>query len=376
MAINTRSGAPPATHTVASRATKSTQARKAKSKPSSRSKATNRVQKPAPTKRNRRGYVEIDEGSYTVGNNTSRTASPDYISDTPILSRREVPGTPPSSRAKLEAENARLRRELRYRHRNHSGQRRSGRDDSEDDASDSERGDSPRASFLHHHAGKEPFLSIHNHYPAVNIKYFKQIFWGTFHPSQSMNLAHDALAWSTGKKEALESTNMVQLLRCFEVYAHAICFFAARPHVALELHEALVRYRVRLMDFSLHYSFQSIRNYHYAFMSKRILSKQDDPVAWLSEDYQCQHYLVLKTSQQLQANLTGRPSASSSYHAPASGGFLSCNKYNTGECSKTNCKYPHICSICQHGHSARECKSRQVVSNSNSVPLGSRITVP
>ena len=389
MAMNTRSGAPPATSAVASRATKSTPAKttsKARSKRTSRPKsnranATNRVQKRAPTKRNARGYVHVDED---LPNDTSRTASPDYISDTPIPSRREIPETPSPSQAKLEAENARLRRELRYRrHRNHSRQRRS-RDDSEDDSTDSEAGDGPRVSFLHHHAGNKPFLSLHEHYPAVNIKYFKQIYWGTFQPSKSMRLAHDALTWSTtpkGKKDkddvTPESSNMVQLLRCFEVYGHAICFFAARPHVALQLHDALVRYRVRLMDFSLHFNFASIRTYHYAFMAKRILSRQDDPVAWLSEDYQCQHYLVPKTSQQLQANLPGRPSASNGYQAPASGGFLSCNKFNSGECSRTNCKYPHICSICQHGsHSAKECKSRTVASNSNSVPLGSRITAP
>ena len=107
-----------------------------------------------------------------------------------------------------------------------------------------------------------------------------------------MRLAYDTLTWSTtpkGKKDkddaTPESSNMVQLLRCFEVYGHAICFFAAKPHVALQLHDALVRYRVRLMDFSLTYNFASIRTYHYAFMAKRILSRQDDPIAWLSEDY-------------------------------------------------------------------------------------------
>ena len=203
-------------------------------------------------------------------------------------------------------------------------------------------------------------------------------------PSKSMRLAHDALTWSTtpkGKKDkddaTPESSNMVQLLRCFEVYGHAICFFAARPHVALQLHDALVRYRVRLMDFSLTYNFASIRTYHYAFMAKRILSRQDDPIAWLSEDYQCQHYLVPKPSQQMQANLPGRSSASGGYQASAAGGFLSCNRFNAGDCNRTNCKYPHICSACQHGnHPARECKSRQVTSNSNSVPLGNRITAP
>ena len=231
-------------------------------------------------------------------------------------------------------------------------------------------------SFLDGHAGNKPFLRLSEHYPAVNIKYFKQIYWVTFHPDQSMRLAYDALAWSNtpkGKKESTpESSNMVQLLRCFEVYAHAICFFASRPTVALHLHEALVRYRIRLMDFSLHYSFQSIHIYHYAFMGQRMLTKQDDPVAGLSEDHGCRHYLVPKTSQQLQANLPGKSSASGG----SSGGFVSCNKFNNGECSRTNCRYPHICSICQHSHPAKECRSRTTATNSNSVPLGSRITAP
>ena len=193
-----------------------------------------------------------------------------------------------------------------------------------------------------------------------------------------MRLAHDALSWSTTPKAKKdkddvtpESTNMVQLLRCFEVYAHAICFFAARPHVALAMHDALVRYQIRLMDFSLTYYFESVWTYHYAFMANRILRGQDDPVAWLSDDYQCQHYLIPKPPKQLQANSAGKTSASS-----ASKGVLSCNKFNAGECSRTNCKYPHICSLCQHNHPAKECRSRPVASNSNSVPLGNRITAP
>ena len=209
MPMNTRSGAPPATPAVASRATKSTPAKeasKAKEKRTSRLKSnkatTNRVQKRAPTTRKARRYVVVDEDSRTVVSDTSRTASPDYISDTPIPRRREIPEKPPpSSRARLEAENARLRKELRYqRDRDHSGQRRS--DDLEDDVYDPERGDGPRVSFVYHYAGNEQFLSIYSCYPAVNIKHFKQIFWGTFHPNQSSCLAHNALTWGTGKKEA------------------------------------------------------------------------------------------------------------------------------------------------------------------------------
>ena len=149
-------------------------------------------------------------------------------------------------------------------------------------------------------------------------------------------LLYHPLTWSTtpkGKKDkddvTPESSNMAQLLSAFEVYGHATCFFAARPHVALQLYDALARYRLRLIEFSRTFSFKSIRTYHYVFMAKRILSSQDDSIVWLSEDYQCQHYLVPR-QKQLQANLL---------KAPASGGFASCKKFNAGEFRRTNCKF-------------------------------------
>ena len=114
---------PPATSTVASKATKTTQARKtikAKCRPrplpkSNKANTTNPVQKRTSTNRIARRYIHTDKDSHTVDNGTSRTASPDYISDTPIPPRRVIPETPPSSgQAQLEAENARLRKELRH----------------------------------------------------------------------------------------------------------------------------------------------------------------------------------------------------------------------------------------------------------------------
>ena len=249
-----------------------------------------KAQKATPRRRNTRGYVWIDEDSYPAdnnNNNTARTASPDYISNTPIPPRRVIPKTPPSSsQAELEAENAQLRKKLRQHHRR-SRQRRS-RDDSEDDSfgSSDEEGNR-KVSFVHqqhHHTGNKPFLALHDIYPSVNIKYFKQIYWGTFKPSQSMRLVPDEITWNSttkGKKDKdekePEAANMVQLLHCFDVYSLALCKFAARPHVALDLHEALLQYRGRLTEFSLTYQFDSVRVYHYAFMTKRIFRGQDDP---------------------------------------------------------------------------------------------------
>ena len=105
-----------------------------------------------------------------------------------------------------------------------------------------------------------------------------------------------------------------------------------------------------------------------AFMGDRILRGQDNPVTWISDDTHCRQYLIPKPPKQLQANLPRKTSAS--------GGFLSCNKFNAGNCNSTNCQDPHICSVCQHNHAAKECRSRPAASNSNSVPLGNRVMAP
>ena len=171
---------------AATKATKATRAKKAAPKgKSTRSKpnaTANRVRKPAAPGRNARGYVYVDD--------TSRTVSPDVILETPPASpsyrriideipparRRVIKETPPPSSQEADrAEIARLRHKLR--NRRHQSSRR--KEDSETESEDSEAGDRPRVSFLQH-AGNKPFLTIYKHYPAVNIKYFKQIYYGSF----------------------------------------------------------------------------------------------------------------------------------------------------------------------------------------------------
>ena len=273
----TRSGAPttPAAASKATKATKTTRASKAKGGKKRAPKAANRVQKPAATGRNK-GYVYINNDSRTE--TSSRTASPDFIPKTPPPSGRQrvVAESPPPSNQEYERKIARLQRKLRER-RQSSRHRRRSREDSESKSEDSEAGDRPRVLFLHY-AGNKPFLTLYKHYPAVNLKYLKQIYFRNFQPSKSMALAHNSLAWSTthkakkSKDEVIpDPADIAELLRTFEVYTHAICFFTVRPYIALDLHEALIRYRIRLLNYNLIYRFDSVRIYHYTFIGNRIL---------------------------------------------------------------------------------------------------------
>ena len=113
-------------------------------------------------------------------------------------------------------------------------------------SSDSE-GYGPRVSFKDNNEGNKPFLKLHERYRAVNVKYFKQIYFGKFQPKHLTRLAHNYFNWSMDKKDkkdddVQEATGLNQLLRCFDVYCQAICYFASWPHVALKLHKALIDY--------------------------------------------------------------------------------------------------------------------------------------
>lgn len=148
-------------------------------------------------------------------------------------------------------------------------------------SSDTEESDKSRVLFMHQE-GKKPFLILHQHYRAVKIKYFKQIFFETFKPEHLTELAHnyrDRGFASTKNKDINipESNEMIHLLRCFEVYDQTICNFA-HPDIAAKLQIALSNYRITPFELALHYSFNTIRDYHYSFMTARIQTGQDDPI--------------------------------------------------------------------------------------------------
>lgn len=245
-------------------------------------------------------------------------------------------------------------------------------------ASSSESDDSvrrPIVSFVDN-AGKKPFLSLPEEFRAVNVKYFKQIYQGTFAPrhlTKLGNLYTDGMANLDKKdkkhEDIQEASGLCQLLRCFEVYGVAICHFAA-PGIVVQLGKALALYRIRISDFSVHYRFDSIRSYHYSFMTARIYSGQDDPFAWSKEDQGCLNLLVRKTVNEKPFTSTAGKSA-----AGISSSARSCYNFNSSRpCAREPCPYQHTCGLCGQGHPALTCSKAPPASNSNSTALGPRIT--
>ena len=193
-----------------------------------------------------------------------------------------------------------------------------------------------RVSFIHS-KGIRPFLTLHTHYRLVEVKYFKQIFNGTFLAKNLTKLGQNVT--DRGDSEAAqEPRGVAQLLQCFGVYAMAVIFFADES-TRLDLTLALEEYRYRLANYSFAYKFDSLREYNYSFMNARRIEGQDKPMAWRTEDQRCFMQLRLKASPQEAA----KPSAPRN----VSSGYGICRNFNEDRCTREHCKYRYICLNCQ-----------------------------
>ena len=77
-----------------------------------------------------------------------------------------------------------------HKHKSHSRRRyRRSRHYSSKLSTDSEAGDRSIMSFLHYKEDTQPFLNLASHFPTVQIKYFKQIFYRTFQPESLTKLS-------------------------------------------------------------------------------------------------------------------------------------------------------------------------------------------
>ena len=260
--------------------------------------------------RSRRRHVISETPPRGRSPQSLRTVSPSVIEGTPPRARPYLLDELDEEEIAYLLSKRRARKARAHKHKSRSHHRR--RHYSTDYSSagtgtDSEEDNEPRVFFLDQQ-GNKPFLKFHERYRAVNIKYSKQIFFETFQRKHLIKLAHsyaDGVLKGKEKKkneEIQEATGLNQLLRCFDVYCQAICHFAARPHVALKLHKALIDYRIRVSDFSVHYRFDSIRAYFYAFMAARMINGQDDPLGWMTEDPVLYNNLIRKTTLTINDN--------------------------------------------------------------------------
>ena len=236
--------------------------------------------------------------------------------------------------------------------------------DSESSSEGEDEDEGPTRVSFKHIDGTRPFMALQSHYLLVDIKYFKQIFYGTFKPQDLAKLGHGLI--NKGDSDTHQDLRgVVQLIQCFGVYAMAVIYYA-QPSAKFELTWALEEYRNRLADYSYSYKFDSLKEYNYAFMRARISEGQEDALAWRTEDYRCIIHLRLKTGPNEAIKPPGGYAAKSTLP-----GYGICRYFNEGRCTRERCKYSHICLNCQQNHSANTCQKPQTsASAANSIPQG------
>ena len=217
----------------------------------------------------------------------SRTHTPDVIPETPPTAAtfKEMQSQLKQLQKVLNRRGSSSSRARSRRSRSgSSGRRREGSITASDTGSDEK-----RAAFGGFE-GKKPYRSLHDRFPFVERRHFKEIFHGTFRTEHLVKLAETAISRVS---ESQEATDIVHLLRCFGVYTQAVLHYTS-DHRLRPLVEAFGTYTAWLQDMSVQYRFDSIRDYHHAFVRTRILLAQDDAAAWATLDQDIMHLLVRK----------------------------------------------------------------------------------
>ena len=80
-----------------------------------------------------------------------------------------------------------------------------------------------------------------------------------------------------------ESHDLSHLLYCFEVYGQIVCLLAAGGTDVAgveELQRALAEYRMRLLKLAKVCTFESLRDWHGAFLDEMFKNGQDSAEGW------------------------------------------------------------------------------------------------
>ena len=222
----------------------------------------------------------------------------------------------------------------------------------------------PRVSFTHVVGTVPPPFSpsLLKSFPAINRKYFIEIFRGTFNVDNLHKLSNDYSSRSSlGEKDkdsASEPKGLSNLLKCFEAYCQVVLEFASEQ-VYRSLQFAMSQYRLRLHLLIGQYTFDSVASFHRTFVYARICEGQDNPVGWATVDHTIeQNHLVRRNSEAPKQKLKD---SSSFLHVPT--GY--CRKFNLSTpCN--GCSYKHNCCLCESpDHAGKVCPT----SSTNRTPI-------
>ena len=223
-----------------------------------------------------------------------------------------------------------------------------------------------------------PFLTdLRHRYLSIPVSTPKAIINNTLFPVNIMKLSINySKEKSEKEKEAdcksSDMKEMTHLIRAFLLYC-TILIRITRLEVQQPLTFALLKYCDRFLAYSVHYTLDSIKEFHFTFQNKRIATGVTDPMGWAQID----QYLVdlhLRKRQIVDPQLAQprhpyREPAQGTVAGPSSstrsatgntfrgyGGAGKCIRYNSGhQCQVEWCRYTHSCALCHENHPATQC---------------------
>lgn len=118
---------------------------------------------------------------------------------------------------------------------------------------------------------------IRARFPEVDPLYLTKIFRGTITP--------EGLVWLDVNREdatPADFPTLSHLLYCFEIYGQIIGVFTSFQGIEQEvdLQKALADYRIRLLKLSKAATFESLREWHKAFLETQFRDGQDRVEGW------------------------------------------------------------------------------------------------
>ena len=204
-------------------------------------------------------------------------------------------------------------------------------------------------------------------YPKVHPRDFQKILENKFRPYNIVRLVREHLPAPDEKDEdcsVTDTKSMLHLVRTFLIYCQIIIELS-REEVRLPLQAALATYQDRLCEYSLHFTFEPIRSYHFQFHERRIASGIDDPLGWRVPDSELHTTeLVRKSSYPSWGSTASKKSSQWTFSSKEGTENTKpiipvCFKYNRGSCEVPGCKYKHVCLDCGGLHAMPQCSKRE-----------------
>ncbi|CCX31252.1 Protein of unknown function [Pyronema omphalodes CBS 100304] len=149
-------------------------------------------------------------------------------------------------------------------------------------------------------------------------------------------------------------------MQALNLYMYVMLHFAPAD-VQVPLALAFFNYTYHLYDLFKRNTFSSVLLYHFNFHNMRLQKDAYDPVGWDAAEISRFHILHpnQRTAQDPFAS-EHKAKSQATGSKPYGRAMPTCTKYNKGECSHKNCKYPHVCSYCMYpSHTVQQCNKKR-----------------